>query len=134
MYPDLRLFIDGQWRKAADDLAVVNPATEEEIGRLPCAARSDLDDALDAAVGDELVDVFVHAFDPEALGGRLCAGPGAVPDPCDIESGQRVGGQVGTSDDRAGAGDGDAARGIGGHLGKVVDFRQNGGHQALTDW
>ena len=50
MYPDLRLFIDGQWRKAADDLAVVNPATEEEIGRLPCAARSDLDDALDAAV------------------------------------------------------------------------------------
>ena len=50
MYPDLRLFIDGQWRKTADDLAVVNPATEEEIGRLPCAARSDLDDALDAAV------------------------------------------------------------------------------------
>ncbi|MYG25556.1 MAG: aldehyde dehydrogenase family protein, partial [Boseongicola sp. SB0677_bin_26] len=50
MYPDLRLFIDGQWRKTADDLAVVNPATEEEIGRLPCAARSDLDDALEAAV------------------------------------------------------------------------------------
>ena len=50
MYPDLRLFIDGQWRKTADDLAVVNPATEDEIGRLPCAARSDLDDALEAAV------------------------------------------------------------------------------------
>lgn len=49
MYPDLRLFIGGQWRKTADDLAVVNPATEEELGRLPCAARSDLDDALDAA-------------------------------------------------------------------------------------
>ncbi len=49
MYPELRLFIGGQWRKTADDLAVVNPATEEELGRLPCAARSDLDDALDAA-------------------------------------------------------------------------------------
>ncbi len=50
MYPDLNLFIGGRWRKTADDLAVVNPATEEEIGRLPCAAQSDLDDALDAAV------------------------------------------------------------------------------------
>ncbi len=50
MYPDLGLFIDGQWRRAADDLAVVNPATQEALGRLPCAARSDLDDALDAAV------------------------------------------------------------------------------------
>ena len=50
MYPELRLFIGGQWRSTADDLAVINPATEEELGRLPCAARSDLDDALDAAV------------------------------------------------------------------------------------
>ena len=49
MYPELRLFIGGQWRKTAEDLAMVNPATEEELGRLPCAARSDLDDALDAA-------------------------------------------------------------------------------------
>ncbi|MDE0522012.1 MAG: NAD-dependent succinate-semialdehyde dehydrogenase [Boseongicola sp.] len=55
MYPDLRLFIDGQWRKTADDLAVVNPATEEVLGRLPCAGRSDLDDALDAAVNGFLV-------------------------------------------------------------------------------
>jgi succinate-semialdehyde dehydrogenase/glutarate-semialdehyde dehydrogenase len=49
MYPDLNLFIDGQWRKASQDMPVVNPATEEEIGRLPCASRSDLDDALSAA-------------------------------------------------------------------------------------
>lgn len=49
MYPDLKLFIAGEWRKAATDMTVVNPATEEEIGRLPCAAKSDLDDALDAA-------------------------------------------------------------------------------------
>ncbi len=50
MYPDLKLFIDGQWRRTADDLVVVDPATEEELGHLPCAAQSDLDDALEAAV------------------------------------------------------------------------------------
>ena len=49
MYPDLKLFIAGEWRKAATDMTVVNPATEEGIGRLPCASKSDLDDALDAA-------------------------------------------------------------------------------------
>jgi succinate-semialdehyde dehydrogenase/glutarate-semialdehyde dehydrogenase len=49
MYPDLKLFIDGEWRKTVSDLPVVNPATEEEIGRLPCAGIKNLDDALDAA-------------------------------------------------------------------------------------
>jgi len=48
-YPDLHLYINGEWRKTATDLAVLNPATEEEIARLPHADRSDLDDALDAA-------------------------------------------------------------------------------------
>ena len=48
-YPDLHLYIDGEWRKAKSDLPVVNPATEEEIGRLPHADISDLDDALAAA-------------------------------------------------------------------------------------
>ncbi len=48
-YPDLHLYIDGKWRKTASDMPVVNPATEEEIGRLPCADKSDLDDALAAA-------------------------------------------------------------------------------------
>lgn len=48
-YPDLNLYIDGQWRKASTDLPVLNPATEEEIGRLPHATTSDLDDALAAA-------------------------------------------------------------------------------------
>jgi len=48
-YPDLHLFINGEWRKTAEDLPVLNPATEEEIGRLPHAEKSDLDDALDAA-------------------------------------------------------------------------------------
>lgn len=48
-YPDLHLFIDGKWRKTANDAPVLNPATEAEIGRLPHAEISDLDDALSAA-------------------------------------------------------------------------------------
>ncbi|MEM9317714.1 MAG: NAD-dependent succinate-semialdehyde dehydrogenase [Pseudomonadota bacterium] len=50
MYPELRLFIGGEWRRTRSDLAVVNPATEEELGRLPSAEIADLDDALDAAM------------------------------------------------------------------------------------
>lgn len=49
MYPDLELFIDGAWRKTAQDMPVVNPATEEIIGHLPRAGKQDLDDALAAA-------------------------------------------------------------------------------------
>ncbi|MET3395943.1 succinate-semialdehyde dehydrogenase/glutarate-semialdehyde dehydrogenase [Variovorax sp. 1140] len=48
-YPDLQLYIGGAWRKTRSDVPVVNPATEKEIGRLPRAATSDLDDALSAA-------------------------------------------------------------------------------------
>lgn len=48
-YPDLHLYINGEWRKTTNDLPVLNPATEQEIGRLPHAERSDLDDALQAA-------------------------------------------------------------------------------------
>ncbi len=48
-YPDLRLYIGGEWRKTSDDMPVINPATEAEIGRLPCARTCDLDDALTAA-------------------------------------------------------------------------------------
>lgn len=48
-YPDLHLFIDNTWRKTADTRPVLNPATEQEIGRLPIARQSDLDDALNAA-------------------------------------------------------------------------------------
>jgi len=50
MYPDLDLFIAGEWRKTGSDMPVINPATEEELGRLPRASQSDLDDALSAAV------------------------------------------------------------------------------------
>ena len=48
-YPELKLFIGGKWRDTPDHLPVVNPATEEEIGRLPHARVSDLEDALAAA-------------------------------------------------------------------------------------
>ncbi|MBV2265138.1 MAG: NAD-dependent succinate-semialdehyde dehydrogenase [Thauera sp.] len=51
-YPDTRLLIDGQWCDALDGrtLAVHNPATGEEIGRVAHAAIADLDLALAAAV------------------------------------------------------------------------------------
>ena len=48
-YPELSLFIGGEWRKSKDTLPVLNPANEREIGRLPVATHGDLDDALDAA-------------------------------------------------------------------------------------
>lgn len=48
-YPKLGLFINGNWRQTPEDMPVVNPATEEEIGRVPRARESDLQDALEAA-------------------------------------------------------------------------------------
>lgn len=48
-YPELQLYIDGAWRHAKHDLPVINPATENEIGRYPVAQPADLDDALHAA-------------------------------------------------------------------------------------
>ena len=50
-YPNTQLFIAGQWRDAADgrSLAVHNPATGKEIGRVAHAGKADLDQALAAA-------------------------------------------------------------------------------------
>lgn len=50
-YPNTQLFINGQWRDAAEGrtLAVVNPATGQEIGRVAHASKVDLDAALAAA-------------------------------------------------------------------------------------
>ena len=50
-YPNTQLFIDNQWCDAAagETLAVLNPATGQEIGRLAHARKSDLDRALAAA-------------------------------------------------------------------------------------
>jgi succinate-semialdehyde dehydrogenase/glutarate-semialdehyde dehydrogenase len=47
-YPDLQLYIDGEW-KSADGQPVVNPADEGIIGTVPHATRADLDAALGAA-------------------------------------------------------------------------------------
>jgi succinate-semialdehyde dehydrogenase/glutarate-semialdehyde dehydrogenase len=50
-YPNTQLFINGQWLDAADgrSLAVFNPATGKEIGRVAHASKVDLDKALEAA-------------------------------------------------------------------------------------
>ncbi|WP_439590577.1 NAD-dependent succinate-semialdehyde dehydrogenase [Hydrogenophaga sp.] len=50
-YPNTLLFINGQWREAAkgESIAVFNPATGKEIGRVAHARQADLDQALAAA-------------------------------------------------------------------------------------
>lgn len=48
-YPDLQLYIGGEWRKTAAGQPVLNPADEAVIGTVPTASRADLDDALAAA-------------------------------------------------------------------------------------
>jgi succinate-semialdehyde dehydrogenase / glutarate-semialdehyde dehydrogenase len=51
MYPDVLLFIDGAWKKAASGktITVLNPATAEPIGTVAHAEKADLDAALLAA-------------------------------------------------------------------------------------
>lgn len=51
MYQDVLLHVGGQWRAAQGGrtIDVVNPATEEVIGKLAHASKSDLDEALDWA-------------------------------------------------------------------------------------
>ena len=50
-YPNVELFIDGKWRPAASGktIPVINPATEEPIGTVAHAAKTDLDEALASA-------------------------------------------------------------------------------------
>jgi succinate-semialdehyde dehydrogenase/glutarate-semialdehyde dehydrogenase len=50
-YPELSLFIDGQWLSIAgrDASDVINPATGACLGQLPIATLADVDAALDAA-------------------------------------------------------------------------------------
>lgn len=51
MIPPLEHLIAGEWTRGSggDTLPVINPATEEEIARLPLAAITDLDRALESA-------------------------------------------------------------------------------------
>ena len=50
-YPDTKLFLDGEWRDAVakENLEIINPATEEVIGKVSHARKEDLDIALTAA-------------------------------------------------------------------------------------
>lgn len=51
MYHDLRLFIAGEWRDAADKAtrSVTDPATEDSLGTIAAATEADIDAALAAA-------------------------------------------------------------------------------------
>ena len=51
MYPEVLLHVAGEWRgaRSGETRPIVNPATAEEIGRHPVAAKADMDEALDAA-------------------------------------------------------------------------------------
>ena len=64
-YPDVKLFINGTWRdgKAGKSLPVIDPATEEEIGRLAMAGTADLDEALAAAEKGFAIWRATPAFD-----------------------------------------------------------------------
>ena len=50
-YPNTQLFINGEWRDSLskETLEIINPATEEIIGKLAHARKDDLDIALNAA-------------------------------------------------------------------------------------
>jgi succinate-semialdehyde dehydrogenase/glutarate-semialdehyde dehydrogenase len=50
-YPDTLLFLNGEWRDALakESLEIINPATEEVIGKVSHARKEDLDIALNAA-------------------------------------------------------------------------------------
>jgi succinate-semialdehyde dehydrogenase / glutarate-semialdehyde dehydrogenase len=47
-YPELKLYVGGEWR-SRDGAPVVNPADESILGTVPHATKADLDDALTAA-------------------------------------------------------------------------------------
>ena len=51
MYPEVQLFVDGAWTRAAAGrfLDVINPATGEPVGTVGTRRPSDLDRALEAA-------------------------------------------------------------------------------------
>jgi len=48
-YPELRLLIDSEWRTSATGIPVIDPATEQRLGAVPCATEADVKDALAAS-------------------------------------------------------------------------------------
>jgi succinate-semialdehyde dehydrogenase/glutarate-semialdehyde dehydrogenase len=69
MYQDTQLFIDGQWRPARSGrtIPVINPATEEVIGKVAHASKEDLDEALEAAAKGFTAWRKVSAYDRAKL-------------------------------------------------------------------
>ena len=69
MYQDVLLHIGGQWRAATGSrtIAIVNPATEEVIGKLAHAATEDLDEALDHAAKGFAVWRAMSAYERSKL-------------------------------------------------------------------
>ena len=65
MYPEISLYIDGSWCQSTGGRSqpVLNPATGEEVGRVPYAERGDLDRALAAAEKGWQAWRHVSAFD-----------------------------------------------------------------------
>ena len=65
VYPNTQLFIDGTWQNAAAGrtMAVVNPASGDNIGTLAFAEQADLDHALEAAEKGFRAWRKVSAFD-----------------------------------------------------------------------
>ncbi|HEX8593937.1 MAG TPA: NAD-dependent succinate-semialdehyde dehydrogenase [Pseudomonas sp.] len=65
MYPDVQLFIDGQWRASRDGrtLPVIDPATGQTLGTVAHADIADLDEALAAAERGFSVWRRTSAFD-----------------------------------------------------------------------
>jgi len=51
MYPNVQLFVNGEWRnsRSGKTIDVLNPATEEKLGTVAHAEKPDLDEALAAA-------------------------------------------------------------------------------------
>lgn len=48
-YPEIKLYIGGKWREAKTHLPIINPSDKQQIGLLPIATQSDLEDAVAAA-------------------------------------------------------------------------------------
>ena len=69
-YPAVQLLIDGTWRDGHEGqtLAVLNPATGAEIGRVAVAQKADLDAALAAAAKgfDKLETMLQHLMGQNA--------------------------------------------------------------------
>lgn len=68
-YSDVKLFINGHWRDGADGktLPIIDPATEQEIGRVAHATRPDFEAAIEAAVKGFEVWRNTSVFDRYAI-------------------------------------------------------------------